>query len=83
MAYLEQMKPENIPAVSAPVIDCCYCWYVVHPAMPFPESWSSTICDGHSAWLLAQLARRRDHRLGRATARSEASGSAVSIIRRR
>jgi len=63
MAYLEQMQPELIPATSAPVIDCCYCWYVVNPGMPFPESWSSTICADHSAWLLAQLARRREQRL--------------------
>ncbi len=63
MSHLAAMQPELIPATSAPVEDCCYCWYVLHPCMPFPESWTSTICTDHSAWLLAQLARRREQRL--------------------
>jgi hypothetical protein len=69
MRYLAPMKPQCIPAVALPLEHCMYCWYVLHPTMPYPESWSSTCCSEHSAWIMAQYARIR------ALRKSEVPGS--------
>ena len=59
MRYLAPMKPERIPAVVLPLERCVYCWYVLHPTITYPQTWSSTCCSEHSAWMLAQYARIR------------------------
>lgn len=50
----QRLAPERIPPVLLPVERCCYCWYVLHPTIPYPAAWSSTICDAHTGWILAQ-----------------------------
>ena len=62
MLTLERMTPEAIPPVPHPVERCCYCWYVLHPTISYPEAWSSTVCDEHSLWVLAQLTAVRARR---------------------
>lgn len=47
------------PMVARPDEACAWCWPHVHPGRPYPAEWSSTICQEHSAWVLAQLAARR------------------------
>lgn len=59
---LAAMAPQNILVVTRPVEQCCYCWYVLHPQRPYPEAQSSTICEPHSAWILASLLERRRQR---------------------
>lgn len=59
MRYLAPMKPETIPAVSLPLERCVYCWYVLHPALAYPASWSSTCYSTHRDWLLAHASRIR------------------------
>ncbi len=56
MLTLERLQPESIPPTPHPVERCCYCWYVLHPTISYPEAWSSTVCDEHSLWVLAQRA---------------------------
>ena len=62
------LAPALIPAVALPYVAnewrmCC--WYVLHPAHPYPEHWSSTVCPGHTAWYMEQLAVRRAAKLAR------------------
>ena len=57
--FIASMQPQTILTVVQPVEQCCYCWYVLHPTLPYPEQWSSTICTNHENWILDQLAARR------------------------
>ncbi len=57
------MHPKDILVVPQPVARCAYCWYVLNPLLPYPESWSSTICPVHDTWTRAQLATRRARRM--------------------
>ncbi len=57
--YLASIAPQNILSVVQPLEECCYCWYLLHPDLPYPEDWSSTICTNHENWILTQLAARR------------------------
>lgn len=47
------------PSVVLPIEQCAWCWPHLHPTQPYPAAWSSTICQEHSAWVLAQSAARR------------------------
>ncbi len=60
MMRLEAMPPQDILIVAQPMEQCCYCWYTLHPGVPYPEEWSSTICPGHVTWLLAIAGERRE-----------------------
>ena len=64
MMVLAPLSPTQIPAVALPVEACMYCWYVLHPHVSYPETWSSTCCLGHRTWIEAQLLVRRQRRLG-------------------
>lgn len=77
MRYLSPMQPEHIPAVALPFEHCMYCWYVLHPTLNYPETWSSTCCHEHSIWVLAQYARVRARRSSEA-AGGDNQGSAIS-----
>jgi len=57
--FIASMQPKDILVVPQPVAQCAYCWYVLNPSLPYPESWSSTICPNHENWILNQLATRR------------------------
>jgi hypothetical protein len=74
MRYLAPMKPERIPAVALPFERCVYCWYVLHPTLSFPASWSSTCCSAHRAWVMVHATRiraaRSSERAGRRSALS-------------
>ena len=62
------LAPELLPAVAFPYVadeQCMCCWYVLHPTLPYPEEWSSTVCEGHAAWYIEQLAVRRAAKLAR------------------
>ena len=50
------------PMVARPVEACAWCWPHVHPGQSYPAAWSSTICQEHAAWVLAQSATRRRQR---------------------
>lgn len=52
----------TIPPVASPVERCAWCWPVLHPGVPYPGQWSSTICAEHSAWILAKHAVMRSTR---------------------
>jgi hypothetical protein len=67
MRYLAPMKPERIPAVTLPLERCVYCWYVLHPTLTYPASWSSTCCSTHRAWVLEHSAFIRAARSPRRT----------------
>lgn len=56
---LTRVPSEVIPPSRLPLVECCYCWYVLHPGEDFPSAWSSTICDDHADWQLTRLAARR------------------------
>lgn len=56
---VQPLSAKRIPLVPMPVEQCAWCWYNLYPGKPYPESWSSTICVGHSAWILLQAAARR------------------------
>ncbi len=56
---MERVTTATIPDVAKPVEQCCYCWYKLHGDRPYPEQWSSTICNPHSTWLVQRLARRQ------------------------
>jgi hypothetical protein len=60
---LERMVTAAIPDVAKPVEQCCYCWHRLHGEKPYPEQWSSTICNAHSHWLVQRLAEQRAMRL--------------------
>lgn len=62
MIVLAPLPPTKIPPVALPVEACMYCWYVLHPQQPYPETWSSTCCFGHRAWVETQLLARRQRR---------------------
>jgi hypothetical protein len=53
------LPPQQIPLASAPVEDCAWCWHASHPNVAYPESWSSTICPEHAAWMLANRKTRK------------------------
>ena len=53
---------ERIPLSTTPLIDCAWCWSVLHRGEHFPEQVSSTICPGHMTWMLAQAEQRRAQR---------------------
>jgi hypothetical protein len=76
MKYLAPMKPERIPAVALPLERCVYCWYILHPTLTYPETWSSTCCTEHSAWMLVQYARIR---AARSLARAGSANRAVAL----
>lgn len=60
---LPALRPEQgIPLSATPLIDCAWCWSVLHPGVHFPEKVSSTICPGHMTWMLAQARQRRAKR---------------------
>ncbi len=61
MTILAPLAPAQIPSVALPLEACMYCWYVLHPNLPYPATWSSTCCTGHVAWMHA----RRRTRLAR------------------
>jgi len=81
MQILPALRPERIPAAQAPVERCCYCWYILHPTTPYPEDWSSTICDEHSSWILIQYAHIRSQRraAARASSPQELAGPGAAI----
>ncbi len=57
------IAPALIPGVAVPDERCMCCWYVLHPHMPYPEAWSSTLCAGHVAWYeVKRLVRRAKRR---------------------
>jgi len=62
---LPALRPvQGIPLSTTPLIDCAWCWPLLHPDLPYPEQWSSTICETHSAWMLerhVQLRVARKH----------------------
>lgn len=47
-----------IPVVAVPEPTCMCCWYTLNPVKPFPESWSSTVCEPHANWLLSRRRSR-------------------------
>ena len=58
-----QTRPRQIPPVAVPDEHCAWCWPSLHPGQTYPEQWSSTICEGHSASIQAQHARLRIQRI--------------------
>jgi hypothetical protein len=62
MLHLAPMPPVSIPVVAHTVQHCAWCWYASHPALSFPESWSSTCCPEHRVWVLGQLAKTKAFR---------------------
>lgn len=81
MRYTTPMKPEDIPAVTLPLERCMYCWYILHPTLTFPRTWSSTCCNEHHAWMLARSAHSKATRSS-ARASSENLGVALSMAQR-
>jgi len=57
------LAPALIPGVAVPDERCMCCWYVLHPDMPYPDEWSSTLCAGHDAWYEMKRLARRARRL--------------------
>ncbi len=57
------LTPARIPPVAFPDEQCMCCWYVLHPTLPYPEDWSSTLCAGHDAWYEVQRLARRARRM--------------------
>jgi hypothetical protein len=64
MKIARRMGLERIPPAANPVEECCYCWYVLHPTLSYPETWSSTVCEEHSLWMLAEHVALRARRSG-------------------
>lgn len=56
---IQRMDPQRILPVKQPLEVCSYCWYLLHPGQAYPESWSSSCCDEHSAWQQARVAVAR------------------------
>jgi hypothetical protein len=52
----------DIPKVSQPQEDCSWCWYALHPLIPFPSDRSSTCCPEHCVWVVSGRARKREER---------------------
>jgi hypothetical protein len=57
--FMAPMPLQNIPIVMSPQEDCAWCWPILHEGQPYPSEWSSSICQAHETWILAQLATRR------------------------
>ena len=53
------LPAQQIPLATVPVEDCAWCWHASHPNVAYPESWSSTICPEHAAWMLAARKTRK------------------------
>lgn len=64
------ISPAQIPPVIALDPQCAWCWPIIHPGLPYPESWSSTCCDAHAAWILVQHTQIKAQRLARKEAQA-------------
>lgn len=62
MLSLDPISPVPILPIVAPDPQCAWCWPLLHPGQAYPEQWSSTICETHSARMLAQHTRLRTSR---------------------
>lgn len=47
----------TIPSMAEIREKCAWCWPERHPGEPYPEEWSSTICQECSAHVVAERAR--------------------------
>jgi hypothetical protein len=56
---LTHMDVTLIPPVAQPWPVCAWCWYLLHPNQPFPETVSSSCCDAHGEWQQARVAVAR------------------------
>ncbi|HEX6555308.1 MAG TPA: hypothetical protein VF026_21265 [Ktedonobacteraceae bacterium] len=56
---LSALPAQQIPLATVPVEDCAWCWYASNPNVAYPESWSSTICTEHAAWMLTARQSRK------------------------
>lgn len=65
IVYHKPLAPADIPAVGTPDPECMCCWYVLHPDQPYPEDWSSTVCQAHADWYVSQLPASREQRRAR------------------
>ncbi len=52
MQSIPALRPERIPLVASPLVDCAWCHRARYPGVDFPRDLSSTICTGHYAWVL-------------------------------
>ncbi len=48
--------------VVTPIESCAWCWPRLHPGVPYPAHWSSTLCLTDKQHLQSQLARCKAQR---------------------
>jgi hypothetical protein len=58
------MHDRSISSVHIPPVvmldeHCAWCWQAIHPTLPYPETWSSTICSAHADLMIERHARLR------------------------
>jgi hypothetical protein len=51
------------PTGATPDERCAWCWPLLYPGQAYPNEWSSTICEAHSASIQAQHVRLRIQRI--------------------
>ncbi len=65
---LPAMSASTIAKTATPIETCAWCWPLLHPGEPYPESWSSTICASHEQWILERAQESRARRANAASA---------------
>ncbi|GCE24224.1 hypothetical protein [Dictyobacter kobayashii] len=56
------MRIDAFSPVSTPWEQCAWCWKYMHPDLPYPEHWSSTICAQHDLQLRTRRRQQRQRK---------------------